>query len=598
MMHEQQQHIESPLQAAQPEPQAATSCPPRITVEVGLWVLTAVFALVLRLVRLDAAPLSAREAREAMLAWRAVAGQGMPGADYSPVLFAADALVFVLCGASDSLARLWPALLGSVLVLTPCLLRRRIGRVGALAAGLYLAFSPTALFASRQLDGTVVASLGVMALLGGLVCFTDTGRRFWLTFSAAGLALAVTSSPSAYSLLLALGLAWLGLAWAWPDEGARQVWGGLRPHLRHTLMAFSLTVVALSTGLGWNLPGLGAAGDLLAAWAGRFGRVSGPTVLPLAIVVVYEFLALLFGIGGLVWAIWRGHHFSVLLGLWAGLGVLLLLLMPGRTPLDVLGVVLPLAMLAGVSVELLAQGLQARKTWASEWLHALVVLALWIHLYLRLTHYVQYSDPLDLLLAAMTLALQIILAVIFVLASAELSLRGLVVGTGVALLAAAFAAGWGVAYRRPADPQELLVREPTSVEVHDLVHLLRDLSWRKAGTPTTLAFTLETAPDSVLAWYLRDFSGVHRVEKLGEGIEPVVVTSHPDRALPSDAEGYVGQDFVLRRQWNPAMVGCIGGWPPQCSAALEWLILRHTPVSASPTPDRWAILWLQQGTSE
>jgi predicted membrane-bound mannosyltransferase len=125
-----------------------------------LWVLIAVVALALRLTHLDAAPLNASEAREAMLAWRVgqsfqTAGrlESLPHASgYSPLLLAANTLLFTVCGASDALARLWPALFGSVLALTPFLLRRRIGRVGALAAGLYLALSPTALLASRQLE--------------------------------------------------------------------------------------------------------------------------------------------------------------------------------------------------------------------------------------------------------------------------------------------------------------------------------------------------------------------------------------------------------------------------------------------------------------
>ena len=204
-----------------------------LSVEMALWVLVAALALVLRLVRLDAAPLNAQEAREAMLSWRAATGQGMPEGPYSPVLLALNALLFTLCGTSDSLARLWPALLGSALVLIPWLLRQRIGRVGALVAGLYLALSPTTLVASRQLDGATLVALGGMALLGGLVRFVETDPRatacrLWLGFSAGGLALAVTSSPSAYGMLLSMALSWLLLAWVWPDEGIRRMWERLR----------------------------------------------------------------------------------------------------------------------------------------------------------------------------------------------------------------------------------------------------------------------------------------------------------------------------------------------------------------------------------
>ena len=576
-----------------------------------MWILIAVVALVLRLAHLDAAPLSAHESREAMLAWRATTGGGMPEAEgYSPLLFAVDALLFTLCGASDNLARLYPALFGSGLALTPILLRRRIGRVGALAAGLYLALSPTALFASRQLDGAVVAAVGGMVFLGGVICFSDTGRRAWLTLSAGGLALAVTSSPLAYGLLLPLGLACLGLAWAWPDgwstsfpkqEGGeregRRLRGLLRLHVGHILVVFSLGTLAFSTGLGWNLAGLGAVGDLLLAWMARFGPVSNSVASPLILVSVYEPLGLLCGLGGLVWAIRRGHRFGVLLGLWVGLGVLLLALMPGRAVLDVLWVVLPLAVLTGVTAERLTQSLRRQGDWHSEGLYAPLVVILWVHFYLMLARYAISGNPMDLALALLVVALQILLAVIFALAMRfDAALRAVGVGTGVVLLAVTLSAGWRVAHVRPADPRELLVRESTAVEVRDLVQTLRDLSWRETGMPTTLPFVVEASSNPILAWYLRDFSAARWAESLDMGEEtcPVLVTSWRDLTLTEVSEDveYAGQDFVLRRSWNLLEVGCTWEWPPRCHAAIGWLLFRHT-VSA-PVADQWAALWVRQ----
>ena len=573
-----------------------------LSVETALWILVATIALVLRLVHLDAAPLSAGEAHEAVLAWSAAAGRGTPQAPYSPVLLALDAVLFALCGASDSLARLWPALLGGALVLAPWLFRQHIGRLGALAAGLYLAVSPTALFASRQLDGAVVAAVGGLAFLGGVVRFLDTGRRAWLTLSAGGLALAVTSSPSVYGLLLAMGLSWLLLAWAWPDGGMQRLWElvqltlGQRPHLNHVLLVFLLAGLALSTGLGWNLAGLGVAGGLLPAWIARFSAVAEPPASPLALLAVYEPLGLVFGVAGLAWAIQRRHRPGVLLGLWAGLGTLLLMLMPGRAPLDALGPLLPLAMLTGFATESLVQDLQERGAWLSEGLYVPVVVILWVHLHLTLARYAVSGRPEDLALTLLTAALQILLALIFALAMrADAAVRALGAGTGIVLLAATLAAGWGTAHVRPADPRELLVAEPTAVEVRDLVQTLRDLSWRETGMPATLSFTLEREPDSVLAWYLRDFSAVRRVESLDLGKEPgtVLVTARRDLGDPALAGRggdvqFVGQDFALRRRWDPLEIGCTWEWPPNCGPAVRWLLFRATPVA--PAVDRWAVL--------
>jgi uncharacterized protein (TIGR03663 family) len=570
----------------------------RITLEVGLWAVVAVVALALRLYSLDAAPLDAREAHEASLAWRAVARLGMPAgaeADYSPVLLAANALVFTLCAVSDSIARLWPALMGALLALTPCLFRQRIGRVGALAAGSYLAFSPSALFASRHLDGTIVAAAGVMVFLGGLLRFFDTEKRSWLTWAGLGLALVVTSSPAAYGLLLTMGLAFLVLVWAWPGRWAGW-WGRLRPHLVYAIVIFVLAGLALATGLGWNLGGLGATGDLLGAWLARFGPAPGSAASPLLVLAVYEPLALLLGLGGLVWAVRHGHRLGIALGLWAGLSGVLLALMRGRAVLDVTWVLLPAGLLAGLAAELLVRNVREQGEWITDGLYVLVVVVLWAHFYVVLAHYAVYKTPTDMALALLTVALQVLLAMVFALGiRVDTALRALGVGTIVALVAVTLSAAWGSAYVRPGDPRELLAQEPAAPEVRDLVQTLRDLSWRKTGMPTTLSFTLEAAPGSVLAWYLRDFSAARQVEDLGqasslEGEMGPLVTTRRDLASAGGME-FVGQDFALRRRWNPAEVRCTWSWPPECSAAVEWYLFRRTP--APPAVDEWAVLWVK-----
>jgi len=579
-----------------------------LTVEMALWILIAVVALALRLSHLDAAPLNPVEAREATLAWRAATGQGMPeGTNYSPLLLAMNTLLFTLCGTSDVLARFWPALFGVLLVVTPLLLRSRVGRLGALASGLYLAISPTALVASRQVDGATVAAAGGMLLSGGLVRFFDTddagqdnGPRLWLTLSVAGLALAVTSSPIAYGFLLTLGLACLILAWTWSD---RQHIFRLMPHASRLTLPFVLAILALSTGFGWNLAGIGATGDLFASWLARFGLTSNPTASSLTLVVIYEPLALLLGLGGLIWAVRRGYRFGLLMGLWAGLGFFLLALMPGRAPLDVLWVILPLAVLTGVAAKALLQNLgklgsvpleplPLRGGWLNEGAYALVVLLLWAHFYLMLARYAAFGAPADMALALLSLLLQVLLGTSFALAiDIGAAWQGAAAGTCVALLAVTLSTGWGAAHVRPSDPRELLTRQPTAIGVRDLVQTLRDRSWRETGIPTTLPFTFESAPDSTLAWYLRDFSAARRVENLGGLVgesASVLVASGRELALP-DAE-YVGQDFPLRHSGNQHEIRCTWEWPPRCNAVIDWLLFRDTP---SPPPvEEWVTLWL------
>jgi hypothetical protein len=295
------------------------------------------------------------------------------------------------------------------------------------------------------------------------------------------------------------------------------------------------------------------------------------------------------------------------MGLWAGVTLLLLTLMPGRVRLDITGVILPLALAAGAAGERFVRDVQARTR--ESWLVALqtegldipMVVILWVHLYLVLARYARFGSVSDLALALMTIALQALLAVIFALAiRPDAALRAVGVGTAIVLGAATFAAGWGAVYERPTDPRELLSEQPTALEVRDLIQTLRDLSWRRTGLPMTIAFTVETEPDSVLGWYTRDFNGAQIVDDglQAAHLQPaILITERRELALPSGAEEttYVGQDFAQRRTWDPATVGCTWGWPPQCQNLVRWLIFRD--ASPPPSPEQiteWAVLWIEK----
>jgi uncharacterized protein (TIGR03663 family) len=567
--------------------------------EVIAWILIVGVALAMRVAQLGTAPLSAGEARRATLAWLAATGQGMPAAGYEPLVFAANSLLFMLVGANDALARLWPALFGSALVLTPVLLRRHLGRVGALASGLYLAFSPTVLLASRQLDGTAMAAAGVMVFVGALSQFLRTERRGCLLLAGVGLAVAVSAGSTVYGLLLPLALAWVGISQLGSDchasRAARHI-ARLKPHASQFFLIIALSVVAFSTGLGWNVSGVGAVGSVMVDWLRRFEAAEVQTASPLILLAVYELAGVVLGLGGLVWAVRREQYWAALIGLWAGLGILLLAVMPGRKPTDLIWVVLPLAMLFGLAVQAIAHGhwsTRARMRAA----YGVLVLVLWIQAYLMVARYAAYGDGADLAIVAVVVGLQVFLGLSFgFVLGFEGTVRTAGAATGAVLMALMVSAAWGVAYRRPNDPREALVHQPTAANVRDLVSTLRTLSWEQTGMPSTLEFVYEAPSESILAWYFRDFEMARRVERLGEldleEMGPTVVTMRERAVVDPDplTTGYLGQDFSLRRQWELSSMAC-RFWKPGCSIAFDWFLFRDGP--ALPEADWEATLWRQ-----
>ncbi|TLN00403.1 hypothetical protein FDZ74_16645, partial [bacterium] len=168
-------------------------------IERILWILAISLALLLRLLKLGAAPLTDWEASNALPVFQWVKSGAVPaGSQAAYTLF--SGLTFFLTGASTDAARLIPALTGSLLVLAPLAFRRQLGRWPALIAAFGLALDPLLVANSRQADGSIWAIAFTLFALGFLL-----NRRSVLAGICFGLAL--LGGPS-------LWLGWLGLGLA------------------------------------------------------------------------------------------------------------------------------------------------------------------------------------------------------------------------------------------------------------------------------------------------------------------------------------------------------------------------------------------------
>src|SRR5205823_2468326 len=144
------------------------------------------------------------ESAIALDSWKIVQRTGLTIAP-SPLLIYANALIVLVLGATDATVRLLPMVAGCLVALSPLAFRSRIGRLGALIAGITLATSPTLIVASRQVDSTMI-SLALAIALVILVTSGEPGRAPNRLYLAAGvLALLLMSGPTAFSLLIILG---------------------------------------------------------------------------------------------------------------------------------------------------------------------------------------------------------------------------------------------------------------------------------------------------------------------------------------------------------------------------------------------------------
>ncbi|MGD1994152.1 MAG: glycosyltransferase family 39 protein, partial [Anaerolineae bacterium] len=504
--------------------------------ETLLWVGLVGLAAALRLVDLAGAPLTAAEASQALAAYVTSRGAGV-AVEGPPLLYHLNTLLFALFDGGDGLARLVPALAGTGLILTPLLLRRYLGRWGTLGAGLLLALSPTAVLASRTLNGTMLASVGVMVMVGAVARFLETYRPRWILFSGLGLAAALTAGPASWGLLLGLLLALAVGLWIWRDE-LGWILPVVRPLAGRWLLAAGAGAVLLGSGLLLIPAGLAATGEQFLIWWLGFRPAAGlPLVSPLTLLVTYEPLILLVGLVGLVLALRRLHGLGMLFTFWTAVGWVQLALRAGRAPLDLLWILLPLAVLCGLAVQALVEALIAHGHWMNEGLHLLISLVLWAHFGLTLARYTQDGEQVNLILAGLVVVLQLLLLAAFGFAVAgpeagepeealrrgvRASLRAGGLSLGVVLLASALATTWGVTHFRSTEPRELLLQEPTAREIRLFTETVEQVSLLNSGALTGLPITSLGEPDPVVAWTLRHHT-VEVVETEPRDRPPLVV---------------------------------------------------------------------------
>jgi uncharacterized protein (TIGR03663 family) len=149
---------------------------------------------------------------------------------HGPFLFHANALIYFLFGDTDYTARIVPALFGVFMVMSPLLLRRWLGRLGAMVTSILLLISPSILYYSRYIRNDIYIAVWTMLLIAAFFHFIRERNPRWFYLGAAVLMLSLATKENAY-IFGFIGLVFILEAFLW--ERARKstrIWltvGGL-----------------------------------------------------------------------------------------------------------------------------------------------------------------------------------------------------------------------------------------------------------------------------------------------------------------------------------------------------------------------------------
>lgn len=503
----------------------------------------------------------------------------------APAYHTTTALLFHLLGATESVARTIPALAGAAIVLTPLVLRKRLGLPTSLVMASLFTLSPILLTSSRMAGGDSLAAFGFTLALMLLIGHAEGVNVTHIFWAAGALGLALAAGPVIFHGLLSLGLAIL--LWRMRPVSER----GLLPEslgskqLRIAGWIIPGVAVAIASGLGLSFDGVAGLAESVAQWlAGWVQPGDLPALTFAAMIPVYEPLLLVFGAHGAIKSWREDDPFGRLAVLWAASAALMGVVYVSRTPGFLVWVIIPLCYLAAKSVVSIADGVMKTEAWVEFGVLTLIFAVMIAFGYLQLVNYgsgfstvFTVLDPgLRIWFIGGSLLIAVLVYVFFgigwswVLVRAASSTAAL--GT---LLILTVSSAWRLnTSDSTATAQELWRFEVSTPGLSLLIGSLESASLAELGRADSLDVEVRDGASPALAWALRDFERVASQE----GIPPSAVVARASASLNTLMAEYYGQVMAIHehQDWSGAL-------PPD---PIRWWVRRNAPTF----PERWIVL--------
>lgn len=561
----------------------------RLKHEGWLYALAFLIALGFRLIGLGAAPLTDSEATLALQALRIAQGADpLLGPQPGYILF--TSVLFAVIESTNFMARLLPALVGSVLVFVPSLLREIFKPRPALILAFLFAIDPGLVALSRQANGTILA-VTFLLLAWGLW----SNRRFIPAGIFAGLAL--LSGPSLWAGLITLAVAWLFIqgfetkpspeknesSEAHPSSPQSPI---LNPQLllTHYELRPALLAIVITLVLGGTLFFIVPNG--LSAWVGSLpayfsGWMTASIMTPARMLftfLVYEPLGIFLAILSLIRGYRTGSKRIIRLSLW--LSVSLLLAVFYRQPSELVWVILPLLMLAALEMSRSLNVFPSERLEVGVVSTALLILLTYIWFDIAaigLDPFNQFAAEIPALGSIENPRYVILYGALAILAicigfvafgwSPRTAWLGMAWSFVIFLTVYTLGAAWGTGGLRYPNGVELwtLDRKPAQADL--LLDSVNDISEFSVGHDQAQPVTVMGVNSPALEWLLRNHA-VTMTSTLDPQVAPTIVITPlmDDLGLPA---AYRGQDFTWRQNVQYESMPTPEWW--------RWLVNRQLP---------------------
>ena len=271
--------------------------------------------------------------------------------------------------------RLVPAVFGLATIVLVLLLRKRLGTVTTLAAGMMLAVSPGAVYLSRYFIHETLFVFFTLGIVVAAVWFWDERNPSYLIPAAACAALLFATKETAMIsvgvLLIALALTWVYMRFN--QQGSKKFvtkrykeptglhslleqFGGTTSVVFNLVIAFIVfqgLYLLLYSSFLTNYKGINDSLQTFAVWSktGRSAHVHPPSTY-LAWLVKIEAPLLFLGAVGAAWAVLKPKNsLALFCGLWSFGLIAAYSLIPYKTPWLLLNFIVPLALISGYTIQ-------------------------------------------------------------------------------------------------------------------------------------------------------------------------------------------------------------------------------------------------------
>jgi hypothetical protein len=548
-----------------------------------LIILAFLLAIFLRLFLLGSAPLSDTEAYWANQALQVSNSSTDLDLGPQPGYVMLTSLLFSLFGATNFLARLLPALAGSVLIIAPVLFLGKLAsnntfRIVLLFLVFGLAIDPSLVTFSRQAGSTIPA------LSFTIIAVSSWINRKWI-LAGISLGLALLFGPGvingALSLAFAVIIMVLFLRSYGPTtnqeadeiEDESQTKEKKFTSLGLTLGIAAGTILLVSTLFFQKPIGFTAWLETFPAYFQGWTTSSGvPAVNLIIALLLYELFPFIFYLVGLFQGLSKKFinnplqlsMFALMIP-WSVFALILSLLYPSRQVADMVWFILPFWVIAAWALAIVIPSPKINPQSVLLALTIFILLTLFWLTLSSLTYYIP-NDPLGEFRGLVPLGILILIAMLVALVglgwNSFFAMKGLAWSVFVFLLLYSISVMWGASFLRTNQPTETLFSIPGTGQTNLVVSTLDDLSSRNKGGKGYLDI-LTTVDSPSLKWALRNYPLTRYVEQLAVNEEPEIVITQGDQNSPSLSASYTGQDFTWweRPGWiGPTPVDIIRWW--------------------------------------